>query len=222
MAIIVVATAILAAFGVFRGASWPSLGIALVHTAYRFIVAYLIALALGASIGLLVGWSPLFDALLPVFDVFQSIPSFALLPFFIYFFGFTDTMIILFAASSIACPILSAILSAIKDAPQDQADAATVFGARGWKRVRFYLAPLSASAILTGSVVGIAIGWESVIGAEIVANTSGFGAFIRTASVSGIDASSVAGLLAILILVFAVNRLVWAPLLAKSTKHHAK
>lgn len=218
---IIAATIILAAFGTFGSISWSALGIALVRTAYRLLAAYIIALVLGTTVALLVGWSPFVDAFFPVFDILQSFPAFALIPFFIYFFGFTDEMIILFAASSIVWPILSAVLTAIKNASRDQADTATLLGARGWKRVRSYLAPFAVPAILTGSVVGIAIGWESVIGAEIIANTSGFGAFIRTASVSGIDASALVGLLAILILVFVVNRLVWIPFLTESARHYA-
>jgi len=63
---------------------------------------------------------------------------------------------------------------------------------------------------------------ESAIGAEIIANASGFGAFIRTASVSGINQTAVAGMLAILVIVFVVNRMVWAPLLNESAKRYAE
>ena len=222
MAIVVVAAVLLAAAGYFGSVAWPTLGIAVIRTTYRLIAAYGIALAIGVSLALLVGWSPFSDALFPVFDILQNIPSFALIPFFIYFFGLTDQMVILFAVSSILWPILFAVLTAIKSAHRDLSDAATIFGARGLRRIPYYLAPLSVPAILTGSIVGIAIGWESIIGAEIIVNASGFGAFIKTASVSGIDQSSLAGMFVILIIVFVVNRLVWAPLLAESTRRYAE
>ena len=76
--------------------------------------------------------------------------------------------------------------------------------------------------MLTGSIVGIAIGWEAVIGAEIIVNISGFGAFIKTASVSGINQATIAGMLVIIIIVFVINRMVWAPLLAESAKRYAE
>ncbi len=222
MAVIVIIAILLAVSGYFREVSWPILVEAVLRTTYRLALAYVIALLLGVSIALLVGWSPFADYLFPVFDVLQNIPSFALIPIFIYFLGYTDQMIILFAVSSIIWPVLFAILTAIKNAHKDLNDAATIFGARGLRRVRHYLAPLSFPAILTGSIVGIAIGWESVIGAEIIADTSGFGAFIKTASASGIDQASVAGMLAILIIVFVVNRLIWAPLLAESSRRYSE
>jgi len=219
---VAIATALLIVAGIFGTVSWTTLGNAVFHTTYRLILAYGIALTLGVSIALLVGWSPFSDALFPIFDILQNVPSFALIPFFIFFFGMTDQMIILFAVSSIIWPILFAILTSIKSAHKDLSDAATVFGARGLRRIVYYLAPLSFPALLTGSIVGIAIGWEAVIGAEIIVNISGFGSFIRTASISGINQATIAGMLVILIIVFVINRMVWAPLLAESAKRYAE
>jgi len=222
MAGIAGAALILAIFGYFGTVAWPMLGEAVLRTTYRLAFAYGIALVLGASVALLVGWSPFADVLFPVFDILQNIPSFALIPFFIYFLGYTDQMIILFAVSSIVWPVLFAILAAIKNAHRDLNDAATIFGANGFRRVLHYLAPLSFPAMLTGSIVGIAIGWESIIGAEIITDVSGFGAFIKTASVSGINQATIAGMFVILIIVFVINRMIWAPLLAESSKRYAE
>lgn len=222
MAAIVVIVLALTALGYFGSVTWVTLGTAVSYTTYRIAIAYVIALALGVSIALLVGWSPLGDIFFPVFDVLQNLPSFALIPLFIYFFGYTNQMIILFAVSSIIWPILFSVLTAIKSAHNDLNDAATIFGAKGWKRIPYYLAPLSYPAMLTGSIVGIAIGWEAVIGAEIITNIMGFGEFVKTADVTGISQSAIAGMLAILVIVFVVNRLVWAPLLSESAKRYAE
>lgn len=216
------AAGIFLASGYFKGVDWGMLLDAIAQTTYRLILAYSIALVLGASIALLVGWSTLIDLFFPVFDILQNIPSFALFPLFVYFFGFSDLMIILFAVSSIIWPILFAILTAIKSAHKDLTDAATIFGAIGIKRIRYYLAPLSFPALLSGSIIGIAIGWEAVIGAEIIANIAGFGAFIHDVGATGINASAVAGALGILVIVFMINRLVWAPLLQESSRRYAE
>lgn len=222
MTSLIIAVLLFAAFGYFGNVAWPTLLGAVLQTAYRLAFAYGIALILGVGVALLVGWSPFAEILFPVFDVLQNVPSFALIPLFIYFFGFTDEMIILFAVSSIIWPILFAVLTAIKSAHKDLNDAATIFGAQGLRRISFYLAPLSLPAILTGSIVGIAIGWEAVIGAEIITNVAGFGDFIKEASASGVSQSMIAGTFAILVIVFAVNRLVWAPLLSESSKRYAE
>lgn len=219
---IIGAAFLVAELGYFGQVDWMTLASAIVHTTYRLAVAYGIALVLGVAIALLVGWSPFSDALFPIFDVLQNIPSFALIPLFIYFFGYTSHMIILFAVSSIVWPILFAVLTAIKSAHVDLNDAATIFGATGLRRIQYYLAPLSFPAILTGSIVGIAIGWEAIIGAEIITNVAGFGDFIKAASASGISEAMIAGTFAILVIVFAINRLVWAPLLLESRKRYAE
>jgi ABC-type nitrate/sulfonate/bicarbonate transport system permease component len=223
MAIVVGVALIVGTSGYFGAVSWSVLMSAVLTTTYRLALAYGIALAFGVTIALLVGWSPFSDIFFPIFDVLQNVPSFALIPFFIYFFGYTSLMIILFAVSSIIWPILFAVLAAIKNAHKDLSDAATIFGARGFRRIPYYLAPLSFPAMLTGSIVGIAIGWESIIGAEIIANiSSGFGAFIKTASSSGINQAAVAGMLVILVIVFVINRMVWAPLLAESSQRYSE
>lgn len=222
MLCIVLAALALAAFGYFGGVAWAALAEAVALTTYRIALAYGIALTLGVSVALLVGWSPFADFLFPFFDILQNLPSFALIPLFIYFLGYTNQMIILFAVSSIVWPILFSVLTAIKSAHKDLSDAATIFGARGFRRVSHYLAPLSFPAMLTGSIVGIAIGWESVIGAEIITSVAGFGEFIRNAGASGISQASVAGTFAILAIVFVINRLVWSPLLAESARRYAE
>ncbi len=221
MGAVIAAAAVLAFSGYFSDVSWPVLFDAILRTTYRLALAYGIALLIGVVLGLIVGWSPFTDALFPVFDILQNVPSFALIPFFIYFLGFTDQMIVLFAVSSIVWPILFAVLTAIKNAHRDLDDAATVFGATGFKRIPFYFTPLSFPAILTGSIVGIAIGWEAIIGAEIIAHVAGFGAFATAAGATGVSKAAIAGMLAILVIVFVVNRLVWAPLLADSAKRYA-
>jgi len=222
MALIVGTALLLVASGYFNGVAWPTLADAVVRTTYRLALAYGIALLIGVSIALIVGWSPFIDFFFPFFDILQNLPSFALFPLFIYFLGFTDLMIILFAVSSIVWPILFAILTAIKSAHTDLNDAATIFGARGLRRIRYYLAPLSFPAVLTGSIVGIAIGWEAVIGAEIIANIAGFGAFIKNVDTTGINPTAIAGALGILVIVFIINRLIWAPLLDESSRRYAE
>ncbi len=224
MTAIVVVTYLLFTSGYFSHVAWAQLIGAVMLTTYRVVVAYAIAAVLGVSIALLVGWSPFTDFFFPVFDVLQNLPSFALIPFFIYFFGYSDIMVILFAVSSILWPILFATLTTIKSTNKDLNDAATIFGARGFRRIPFYLAPLSFPAMLTGSIVGIAMGWESVIGAEIIVNIVGFGAFIKNVDSAGAGVSNIAiaGTLAILVIVFVVNRLIWAPLLSESSRRYAE
>jgi ABC-type nitrate/sulfonate/bicarbonate transport system permease component len=209
--------------GAFAGVDWHELLRTLFLSTYRLAGGYFIGLAIGAGVAYLVGWSPrLSEGLFPILDILQNVPSFAVLPIFVVLMGYSDLMIILFTATGVMWPILFAILSSIRNAHADLNDAASIYGADGLQRIIFYLAPLSFPAVLTGSIVGIAIGWESVIGAELIGQVPGIGSYIGSAGTVGVTPVLAAGIIGILAVVFTVNRLVWAPLLAESSKRYAE
>ena len=182
---------------------------------YRLVVAYLISLVAAIGLAILVGNSKLGDALIPFFDLLQNLPSFALIPLFAFLFGYTNKMAIIFAASSILWPILFYMIHALMTARRDWSDAATVFGASGLKRVLYYSIPLSIPALVTGSIVGFSIGWEAVIGIEIIGLGNGIGSFLNSAISADRMAFSI-GLATLLLVVLLLNRLVWMPLLKRS------
>ncbi len=197
------------------------IGIGIGISLYRLLLAYVLSVIMGVSVAVLVGYSPWVTSVIPVFDVLQNIPSFALIPVFALFMGYTNTMAIIFAATSIIWPILFYVLNAIRTAHSELNEAATVFGATGLKRIFHYLIPLSFPAIITSSIVGISIGWEAVIGVEIIGLKSGIGVFLSRASSLDDRTTLIAGILAILIFVFSINKLVWMPLL-KKTQYYAE
>ncbi len=219
MAVILAPLAVLGVSGSLVGIDWMVLGKALALSFFCLIAAYAISLVIGVSVALLIGWSPYTNAFLPFLDVLQNVPSFALIPVFILLMGYTIPMIIVFTATSIVWPILFYVLSAIRAAHEDLNDAATVFGALGLKRLLYYLIPLSIPAILTGSIVGISIGWEAIIGVEIIGHTGGIGTFLNSAHN---NLTLMVGIVAILTLVFIINRLVWTPLISSNARHYAE
>lgn len=207
---------ILALLGGLAQADFSALLFALGLSAFRLFAGYLISLVVGVLLAVTFGTSRFGDALLPIFDVMQNLPSFALIPIFALLLGYSNLMAIIFIATSAVWPILFYTLHAIRSAREDLSDAATIFGAVGLKRVFRYLIPLSLPAIITGSVVGISIGWEAVIGIEIIGFHSGVGVFLSQASAGGQHALLTAGVGAILLLVFIINKLVWIPLLKQA------
>lgn len=182
---------------------------------YRLILAYVISLVLGIILAVFLGHGRVGDFFVPIFDVLQNLPSFALIPIFVILFGFTNKMAIIFAVSSILWPILFNVISAIRTGRTDLNEAATVFGANGIKRILHYFIPLSFPGIIAGSIVGIAIGWEAVIGVEIIGLGNGIGAFLNNSLRAG-RSTLVFGTVALLLVVFTINRLVWIPLIKKT------
>ncbi len=199
---------------VSTGALLFGLGLSL----YRLIAAYLISLALGIILAVTLGQGKLGDFFVPIFDLLQNLPSFALIPVFALFFGFTDKMAILFATSSVLWPILFYILSALRNAKTDLNEAAAIFGAVGFKKIFYYLIPLSFPAMVTGSIVGISIGWEAIIAIEIIGLKSGIGVFLNAAAQANQETLTL-GIVALLLIVFSINKLIWLPLLKKSQRY---
>ena len=219
-AIITLPLCVLFLIGYFTNAPWNSVLSSLGLSLWRLGIAYGLSLVLGAGLALAIGASRFGERLLPVFDVLQNIPSFALIPLFIVAFGYSSLMIILFSATSIVWPIMFYAASAIMSARKELSDAASVFGANGIKKIFYYLLPLSFPALVTGSIVGISIGWEAVIGAEIIGNTKGIGSLLNSASAGKENQLFTIGILALLVAVFLVNRLVWTPLLQTARKYN--
>lgn len=182
---------------------------------FRLLSAYCISLVLAITIAVIIGPSRLSDFFIPIFDLLQNLPSFALIPLFVVLFGYTDKMAIIFTASSVLWPLLFYIIHTIKTAPNDLNRAAALFGATGWKRIFYYYIPLSFSSIITGSMIAFSIGWEAVIGIEILGLKSGIGYFLNTALAENKLIFSL-GLACLLVLVFIINRLIWTPLLKKA------
>lgn len=215
----------LAAFLIFlyfsigiRNISAEQLYMGLGLSLYRLILAYLLSLVIALAVALSIGQSKIGDLLIPVFDLLQNLPSFALIPLFVAVFGYTNTMVITFAASSILWPILFYVLHALKTARTDFNDAATIFGATGWKRGLYYLLPLSFSSAVIGSIVGFSIGWEAIIGVEIIGLSSGIGVFLNN-SFAASRGLFTFGIFSLLLVVFVLNRLIWMPLLKKSQSY---
>jgi len=182
---------------------------------YRLVLAYAISLIIAVIIAVSTSGTKFGNSLIPIFDLLQNLPSFALIPLFVYLFGYTDQMAIIFAATSILWPILFYMIHALNTARKDWNDAATIFGATGWKRLWFYSLPVSFPALVTGSIVGVSVGWEAIIGVEIIGLSSGIGVFLNGAI--GADKQAfAAGLGLLLFSVLLINRLVWMPLLKRT------
>ena len=203
------------AIGLSAGNTAGQLFGALTLSLYRLILAYIISLVVAIVITVSVSNNKIGDFLIPIFDLLQNLPSFALIPIFVIWFGYTNLMTIIFAATSIIWPILFYMLSALKSVKEDTRDAVTVFGAHGWKKALFFSLPVIFPSAVTGSIVGFSIGWEAIIGVEIIGLSSGIGPFLNNSSGNN-NKALILGISALLLVVFLINRLIWMPLLKKT------
>ena len=215
----IVAFGTLLVFIQFVNISTTVLILDLLASMYRVISAYLISLVLAVIVGILVTRNNYVeDILLPILDVLQSFPSFAILPIAILWFGASNITAIFFLVITILWPVLFSVVGGIKAVRGDISEAAEVFGARGWKKIRYFLLPAIFPSIVTGSIIGWGEGWEAIVGAEIIGISTGVGAFLNEASKAGETKVLIAGILFLLFFIFFLNKLIWLPLLKKSTQ----
>ena len=172
-------------FSEFTGVKTSQVFVDLGASFFRVAIAYLISVILAIPMAFFLGQGKTGDFFLPVFDVLQSFPSFALLPLLTVWFGIGNAVAIIFLVVTMIWPILFSALSAIRLGRKDLEEAAFVFGARGWKKMFVFTLPLSLPGLIIGSIVGIGEGWEAIVGAEIIGVTPGIGGFLNNASVQG-------------------------------------
>lgn len=190
----------------------------------RISIAYIIALVISCIIALLITSNEKIENLtLPVFDVLQSFPSFALFPLMVASIHSSEVIIISVLVIAIVWPILFTIIGGIKNRREDLEEAATIFGANGFKRLIHFTFPELSPAIVTGSIVGWGEAWEFIIGAELLVNAKiGIGSYLGQLGNNKENLLLVFGILVLMILLFVINKLIWLPLLNKSTRYQSE
>ncbi|OGZ46170.1 MAG: hypothetical protein A3C84_04925 [Candidatus Ryanbacteria bacterium RIFCSPHIGHO2_02_FULL_48_12] len=181
----------------------------------RLVVAYLISVVLAWILAILFYKGRRAKVALPVFDVLQSFPAFAMLPLATLVFGRSNTTVIFFLVITIIWPILFSILSSLKLIKHEWEEAVEISGMGGVDYLKYFLWPVSVPGLITGSIIGLGEGWEALVATEIIVRMhGGLGDFFNRYSTNAeITALGIAGLL---ILIFSMNKLFWLPLLESS------
>jgi sulfonate transport system permease protein len=182
---------------------------------YRIAIAYVIALILGWIFAVLFYKGKGAVIALPIFDVLQSFPTFAALPLAVYFFGQTNLTVILFLVLTIIWPLFFSILSSLKLIREDWEDAVEIAKLSKFNYLKKFILPVSIPGLITGSIVGLGEGWEALVATEIIVNVKeGMGFFFKSFSTN--IPVTILGILGFLIIIYAINKLVWIPLLDRS------
>ena len=178
----------------------------------RLVVAYLIAVVIGWGLAVSFFRGKSADVALPVFDVLQSFPTFAVLPLATYFWGGSNVTVIFFLVITIIWPILFSIISSLKLMRSEWEEAIEIYNIRGFTYIKKFLLPVSIPGLITGTIVGLGEGWEALVATEIIAGIhSGLGPFFDSYS-HNVNVTAF-GVLGFLLIIFSVNKLIWLPLL---------
>ncbi|WP_394553538.1 ABC transporter permease subunit [Agromyces sp. MMS24-JH15] len=160
--------------------AWESgrLQLAVATSLERGILGFLIAVAVGTPLGLLLAEvRPLRRAIGPVISGLQVLPSVAWVPAAIIWFGLTDATAYFVILMGAIPSIVNGLIAGVEQVPPQLRRVGTVLGA-GWFRLpTLVVLPASLPGYVAGLKQGWAFSWRSLMAAEIITTggTIGFG-----------------------------------------------
>jgi NitT/TauT family transport system permease protein len=200
--------------------AWAEIAAGAFATSLRVLLAVGIALAWTIPVGVLIGTNPRAATFLqPLVQIAASIPATALFP--VLLLG----LLSLPAGANIAAVLLMLlgtqwyllfnVIAGASAIPQDLQFTSDLLHLKGWKRWRTLILPALFPYIITGLITASGGAWNASIVAEFtefggkISHVTGLGAEITAATAAGDYARLLGATLTMILLVVAINRLVW-------------
>jgi len=182
------------------------LGLDLVLTVQRLLIAFALSALFGVAIGVASGrWRTVEMLIRPVTDTLYPLPKIALLPLFIIIVGRGEVAYIITAFATAFFQIIISTRGTVRDVPTDLIEAGRNFGATGIRFFTRLLFPAIAPGLLNGLRLGMATCLITLIAAEFVGAEYGMGAAIRRAGQQFAVVEVYAGILIVGLLGLVIN-----------------
>lgn len=180
----------------------------LASSVQRYLLGFGLAAALGIPLGLAMGWFRwLDDVVSPLLEAVRFVAPIAWVPFAALWFGTGiggPTLIIFMGAFP---PALINAYRGARFVEPLHIEAAQTLGASHWRVITEVLLPASVPSIVAGLRISAGLGWQSLIGAELIVASSGIG-YLIVKGQSAISTSTVmAGMIAIGAVGFVIDAL---------------
>lgn len=145
-------------------------------SATRAALGFLLGGAFGLLTGLLVGMFRQTErALDPTIQMIRMIPSLAVVPLFVLWFGIGEESKILLIAKSAFFPLYINAFIGIRNVDNKLFDVAKVLGFSRFKQLVKLVIPAAMPSILLGVRLSLGLAWLGLVVAELMASTSGIG-----------------------------------------------
>lgn len=179
----------------FAGATLPQ---HLASSFQRYAFGVILAAGIGIPLGLLMGWFRLLDDIVtPIFDGFRFIAPIAWVPFAALWFGtgIGGPVLIIFAGAFPPC-LINAYRGARFVEPRI-IEAARMLGTPNRRMILEILLPAALPSIVAGLRVSAGLGWQSLVGAELIVAAAGVGFMMVQAQANVATPTVMAGMVAI-------------------------
>jgi ABC-type nitrate/sulfonate/bicarbonate transport system permease component len=170
----------------------------------RFGMGFVLAVLVGIPLGLLMAWFPLVDRLFtPIFEAVRFVAPIAWVPFAALWFGTGIGGPVLIIFMGAFPPVLINTYRGAKQVDRKYIEASQMLGASAYRGMTEVLLPAAVPSIVAGLRISAGLGWQSLVGAELIVASSGVGylmvkgqaAVSTTTVMSGMVAIGIVGLL---------------------------
>jgi len=183
----------------------------LLATLWRQMLGYWLAVVLGISLGLAIGYYRFaYNLLEPLIEVFRPIPGPAYLPVLVLFVGIGNEMKVVLVLIASLFPILLNTYGGVRSIDPVQFDTARTLGLTTLQTLREVVLPAASPQILTGMRISLAISLILAILSEMIVSNDGLGYFTLLAERTFKVPDMYAGILTVSVLGLVINQLLVA------------
>ncbi|MCT8978076.1 ABC transporter permease [Clostridium sp. CX1] len=189
---------------------------------YRVFLGFIITFAIAFPFAIFVGMNKkTMDYLEPFLEFNRHIPPMAVIPMLILWFGIGETskLAVIFLATFF--PVFSSTLTGITNYDRKLLEVGEVFNFSSRDKFFKIIFPQAVPYILTGIQLGLGYSWRALMGAELIAASSGIGYMIMDAEQLSRPDIIIVGIFSIGILGYAVDY-ICLKLTSKLVIYHGK
>jgi len=177
-------------------------------TVGRFLQGYLLAAAIGVSLGVVLGYFRfLYSLLAMVIEFLRPMPSVAIIPVAVLMLGIGDSMIVAVTVYASVWPVLINTIDGVWHIESTLIQTGRTFGLGQRQLLWRVILPAASPYIVTGLRIGLSIALILVTTAEMVAGSKGMGFFILDEERSMNSSNMYAGIFVVATLGYVLNRL---------------
>jgi sulfonate transport system permease protein len=148
------------------------IGVSTVRVLVGFSLGALLAIGVGAAVGLSRRLEGLFD---PSFQALRAIPSLAWVPLLLLWMGIDEAPKLVLIAIGAFFPVYLGLVSGIHSVDRKWVEVGVIHGLSPWEQVWRIFLPAALPQLLTGLRNGLSLAWMFVVAAELIAATKGLG-----------------------------------------------
>jgi taurine transport system permease protein len=171
------------------------------------VLGFLVAVATGVPLGLLMGWNRRAEALInPVFLIIRPIPPLAWIPLAILWLGLGDGAKILVIWFAAFVPSVINSYAGVRTIERPVLEAAAMLGTPRLRFILEVLVPAASPMIFTGLRLSLQASWTTLVAAELVGAFYGLGRVLNVAQQDLYPGMILVGMISVAILGWATTK----------------